>query len=73
MMRPKRRRYLAQLEASLATINPSVAQADRQFPGCNDDNFCIYCNAVQLKHRASFQKKFGCHGPKCYADVLRPS
>ena len=54
--------YIAELEAQLAAVNPDVTRVDRLFAGCHTDNFCIYCNCVQLKKRASFTRLFGLRG-----------
>jgi hypothetical protein len=54
--------YIAELEAQLAAVNPDVTRVDRLFAACHTDNFCIYCNCVQLKKRASFTRLFGLRG-----------
>ena len=55
-------KYISELEAQLAAVNPDVTRADLLFAAdCHNGNFCIYCNNLQLKNRASVKQKFGLH------------
>jgi hypothetical protein len=54
-------KYVTALQTSLAKITPQVTRADDAFSSCKD-NFCIFCNIMQLKRNAAFTYKFGWDG-----------